>query len=144
MLKAYALDLCLFVRKVAVTAAPLVSVLVVSGTLLYVGEAWEGASLLDCIVNAFYLMTLQGVPLPGAWYFELLVFLLPLVAVTLGADGLVRALTLFVSRDMRTGEWHRAMASSIESTLCSVAWDNSGARSVEACLRPTCPSSALT
>jgi voltage-gated potassium channel Kch len=110
MYRAYLLDLWLFARKVSLNAAIILFALLGSAMLFYLCRAWPGKSLLDCFVNAFYYMTLEGVEPPKQWYLEIFIFVLPAVGILFAAQGLIGAMELFVHRGLRQGEWNAVIA----------------------------------
>ncbi len=111
MLRAYAIDLWLFLRKIALNALIILAILLGSAGLFYLDGAWEDASFLECLINAFYIMMVEAVGLPERWYLEIFVFILPIAAVVVGAEAIVSATVMFVNKSLRRGEWNRVVAS---------------------------------
>ncbi len=111
MLKANLIDFWLFVRRVAPNALAIVVVLMASALLFHSLDAWPDASVSQCFVNAFYMMTVEAVEVPDLWYVELFIFLLPLLGLLLAAEGLISATVLFINRSRRLGEWNAVVAS---------------------------------
>ena len=111
MLHVHLLDLWLFLRRIALNLLIILALLVVSATVFYADDAWDGASYLDCFINSFYIMTVESVPLPDRWYLELMVLVLPLVALLIGAEAVVGATVMFLNKSLRRGEWNKVVAS---------------------------------
>ncbi|MGD9496005.1 MAG: TrkA family potassium uptake protein [Armatimonadota bacterium] len=110
MLRAYLLDLWLFVRRVWLNILGILLVLLASALFFHAMQIWPGASVLNCFVNAFYMMTVEAVDVPDLWYVEVFVFVLPLMGMLLAAEGVISATVLFLSKSRREGEWNAIMA----------------------------------
>lgn len=109
--RAYLLDLWLFLRKIAPSALAIALTLLASTMGLYLAGAWDGASLMICLVRSVYMMTLESVDPISPWYLEFLVLVLPLLGIIFAAEGLVGATVLFLNRSQRVGEWNAVIAS---------------------------------
>jgi len=109
--RAYFRDFWLFIRRIAPNAGMIGLALLVSAALFYLASAWPGASYLDCLVRAFYMMTIESVEVPQAWYLEVFVFILPALGLLLAAQGVVAATVLFLNKSQRQGEWNAVLAS---------------------------------
>ena len=113
--RAYLLDLWLFIRKVAPHALSILAVLIGSTVLFYYTGAWPGASMLDCFIRAFYMMTLEGVEAPHQWHLEIFILVLPALGLLFAGHGLVGATVLFLNKSQRQGEWNAVMAATYDS-----------------------------
>jgi len=122
MARVYFLDFWLFLRKITLNLVVILCLLIGSGALLYLNEAWPDATFLECVINAFYIMTVECVPLPDRWYLEIMVLLLPIAALLVGAEALVGATVMFVNRRLRRGEWNKVVASTCKghTVICGI------------------------
>lgn len=108
--RAYLLDFWLFLRRIAPNGAAIAAVLLGSAGLFHGAQAWPEATYLDCLVRAFYMMTIESVEAPRGWYLEIFIFILPILGLLLAAEGLVSATVLFFNRSQRQGEWNAVVA----------------------------------
>jgi len=122
MLRAHLIDLWLFARKIALSLAVIVLLLLGAAAVFYLDDAWEGASFLECFLNAFYVMSVECVDLPDRWYLELIALLLPVLALLVGAEAVVSATVMFVNRSLRRGEWNKVVASTYKghTVICGM------------------------
>lgn len=122
MLRAYLLDLWLFVGKIALNLAIILLLLVGAAAVFYLDGTWPQASFLECFLNAFYVMTVEPVGLPDRWYLEVLALLLPVLGLLVGAEAVVGATVMFVNRSLRRGEWNRVVASTYQghTVICGM------------------------
>ena len=111
MYRAHLLDLWLFIRKVAPNGAAILLILLLSAAVFYGADAWPEASFLDCFINAVYMMTVESVQMPHQWWLEAFILVLPVLGVVFAAEGLVRAVVLFINKSLRQGEWNAVVAS---------------------------------
>ena len=122
MYRAYLRDFWLFVKKIAPNALAIFLVLLLSAVFLHSVCVWPGATLLDCFVNAFHLMTIERVELTRPWYAQILIFLLPLLGLVFAAQGIVSAFILFLHKSLRQGEWAAVVSSTYKghTVICGL------------------------
>lgn len=121
-IRAHLLDLSLFVKRVAPNAAGILLLLALTVIVFRAADAWPGKSVWFYLKQALYIMSVEGSDFPDKWYLDLMVFIAPLLAALLAAEGLVSATILFLNKSRRLGEWSAVVAATYEghTVICGM------------------------
>jgi hypothetical protein len=116
-------DLKIVTKAVWLNLALFVALLICAAILLHYSGAYPQASWLDLLVIAFHMSELEPVTEPGNGILPaLMTFVVPLFGVIILGEGVIRVLSLFISRREHREEWNIMVAKNFSDhiVVCGV------------------------
>jgi len=114
-------ELAVVLRSVWWNVVFFLALLLVAAILLFLFRCFPEASFHECLVTALYLARLESVSNPqGHPLVTVLAFLMPLMAVVILGEGVLRVTAIYLGRRRHREEWDRMTATSLSGhvVLC--------------------------
>ena len=116
-------DVKIVARAVWINLLLFLLLLVISVVLLHLAGSYPDANGLDLLVNSFHMAAMERVAEPGDGVMPaLLTFALPLISTLIIGEGVLRVLSVFISRGKNREEWNKMVVETFSNhiVICGV------------------------
>ena len=116
-------DLRIVARAVWINLLFFILLLVISVVLLRLAGSYPNATGLDLLVNSFHMVSMERVAEPGDGIMPaILTFVLPVISTLIIGEGVLRILSVFISRGKNREEWDKMVVETFSNhiVICGV------------------------